>query len=72
MFTPALCVGPLGPDRQYLVWGQLEVQREDGASMELSLIALGVRILGTCHWSLSRQMPWPDGWDAWRLQEVLF
>lgn len=42
MFTPALCVGPgslscpLGPDRQYLVWGQLEVQREDGASIGLT------------------------------------
>lgn len=50
-------------------WGLHGAHKERGM---VSLIALGLRILGTCPWSLSRKMPWPDDWDAWRLQEVLF
>lgn len=29
-----------------------------------SLVALGLRILGIHHWSLSRKMPRPDGWEG--------
>lgn len=72
MSHPALCEGPGslscpldpclgaagGPEGG---WGLHGAHREGGM---VCLVALGLKILGIDHRSLSRKMPWPDGWEG--------